>query len=149
MSVETWLVPGLLGAAIIEALLSATWNRAYFSIGFPLFFTEVPVAQAPLPTPTAANLEHHAKGDSFTPLAFHRGTGNTLFFRERLLDFALRIHYTPVMHGKIVFDHQRAIVAVTGLANWFPLLFLAFAAWLAPSAPFFRLFALVAIALVV
>jgi hypothetical protein len=147
MRIEFWIFAGLFGAAILEGILSATWNRIYFSVGLPVFVTEVPVAHAPQATPTAAEIERLFKDGLLVPLTFHRGSANAVFFREKLIDFSVRLRYTPTMHGRLVFDHQKATVTVLGIANWFSLLFLGVAAFLAPRSPFMRAFALFAISL--
>ena len=144
-----WLVPALIGLAILEPILAAIWIRPYFVLGLPIFVTEVEVEDAPQQTPTPIQVERHVREDSYVPFVFHKGAETSLLFREKLIDFSGRFSYTPVMHGRIVFDHQRRAVIVTGMARWSALFFLGAAAYLAPAAPFMRFFALFALLLFV
>jgi hypothetical protein len=116
----------VLGVAVLETILSMTWNRLYFSVGIPIFREDRVLNQPSQAPPTSGRLEKLVAKSAFPPFAF-RPIGENLFaFRERGWSGSWRLHYTPVVHGNLLLDPTSARLRVAGLANWFAIAFLAF-----------------------
>ena len=110
--------------AIFEILLSAAWNRWYFTWGIPLFRRKYggdPVRQA---VPTAEQLEYRMKGGLSHSIVFRELSATEYAFREKWLEFKLA-GSTPVLRGLMCWDVMSGEVIVTGYLNWYNLLFIA------------------------
>lgn len=118
--------PALIVVVALEMAASVFWVPAYFRFGVPIFRDRTASFNPGAPIPTSAALEDAINGKRYTDLVFRPLDEETFAFRESarpLFGQPGRFSYTPVMHGKIVFDRQQAAVVVTGLANWFPIFF--------------------------
>ena len=115
----------LIAALLVETVLSARWNRAYFRSGFLVFSKRIsPAGMAPaLPSPSA--LEMAVKSTWLPSLVFHQLSLSELAFRERLFEFRL-FSYTPVMHGLIDCRGAEHLILVQGRLNWSTVLFILF-----------------------
>jgi hypothetical protein len=110
---------------IAELVLSLRWNRAYFTIGVPIFRSRVdrPQGLADVPIEELTRRSATAAG---APLVFRHVAPNAIAFREK--PFGGTIHYAPLMRGVIRYTAGEASVVVAGLLNWtFLALLLAFA----------------------
>src|ERR1700690_424517 len=102
---------------LVEIFLSATWNKYYFSIGFPVFVQKVPASpQSEIP-PNIQNLEDEFLSSFTRKLVFKDLTSNEYGFREKLFEFR-PIRLSAVMHGHLKFDYSRRKVIVKGFADW-------------------------------
>lgn len=118
-----WIV---FGVAVLEIVLSLTWNRTYFTVGVPIFRRDLVMGQPGPAMPTPERLEKAMSKSVFPAFAFRALENNLLGFRERARSRSLRFHYTPVMHGNLLFEASHARLRVTGLTNWFTVAFLVF-----------------------
>lgn len=99
------------------------WIPAYFRRGVALFAESRPAFAPGAPIPSPEELEEALREAEWPDFVFRPLDDGSLAFRE---SWAWRpgLHtYTPVMHGRIDFDRERARVAVHGLANAFPFVF--------------------------
>lgn len=113
----------LIGSLIIEAFLSGTWNRVYFTLGLPIFVMRVPTELRHSNIPPLSQLEEHLCSTVLSSLVFREFEQNTYGFREKFFEFGLRLRYPSVMHGMLFFDFNNNQVVVKGYANWFMLFF--------------------------
>jgi len=109
----------------LEVLLSWKLNRFYFTIGLPLFKTDVGCGVTINPVPAAEQLtEALSRALSnkmvFSPIGSHRfafrGSFKATYF--------FHVPYLPVMHGSLSFDPLAGQVRIDGLANWYPFVIL-------------------------
>src|SRR4029079_2550212 len=114
-----------MGVALIETILSLTWNRFYFTIGVPILRIDLQAFSPGAPVPTSAALEVRVAESRFPPMVFRQLASDSYGFRERAWGGFLRFSYTPVMHGLLQFDKLGARVRFTGLLNWFVVVFTA------------------------
>lgn len=111
-----WFGLGIVGAvAIGEMVLSARWNRSYFTFGIPIFARRIE-RTAGLDRVPLAKLEKSAATVAGTPLVFRPLGQNLIAFREKA--FGGVLHYTPVMRGAIKSRPEESFVTVVGLVNW-------------------------------
>ncbi|HYI11998.1 MAG TPA: hypothetical protein VEK57_23285 [Thermoanaerobaculia bacterium] len=108
-------------AGIIDALLVVKWNRAYFTIGIPIFMRRVERPEGIADT-SLDDLETSSKTAGGAPLLFHRFAPDLIAFRDKV--FGGMMHYIPIMHGVIRHDLAEGVVRVMGILNWFPIAFL-------------------------
>jgi hypothetical protein len=114
------------GALIIslfaDIFLRAFWNKAYFTFGIPIFVIHIPVNKKFEGVPHQYLLEEEFQFDWFMPaLTFKANDSHTFFFREKFFGTPIKLRYLAVMHGLIIFEHDKKRVVVKGLANWFTL----------------------------
>lgn len=114
---EAWLVPAILVVLVVELFLSGAWIPFYFRNGLLLFYRRVQVAQAFTHLPSPEEIEGSLKRGYMPSLVVHRLDSRTYAFREKLFELNL-VGYTPIMHGLLSFNSERAEVVVTGFANW-------------------------------
>lgn len=113
--------------AILEAVLSGSWNRAYFDFGLPLLRLQIAVP-AMAGIPSAKELERYVATSDGSPLVFCRVSEHRIFFREIVWSIGERLSYAPVMRGVLTFDPIGAKVRLEGIANWSPIFLLVLAA---------------------
>jgi hypothetical protein len=106
----------------VEMILSATWNKTYFSFGLTLFEVNIPVNFHHVNIPPKSVFETQLRSVWLGSIAFREISHNTYGFREKLFQFRL-MRYSPVMHGLLIFDDVNSQVIVKGFANWFLLVF--------------------------
>lgn len=112
----------IIAIAIVETILSSTWNRAYFSYGIPIFSYE-PALRNPLPTKIdSKKLEYSQQPKYFVALKVHRFSDKLFGVREAAWGGFGAISYTPIMHGKIEI-RDNGQLRITGLVNWFTVFF--------------------------
>jgi hypothetical protein len=99
-------------------VLSLRWNRAYFVKGVPIFRTQLSAHLLEPALPSPDRMAERLEKSAFPPLVFHQLDETKLAFRERAAGAWLRIGYSPVMHGLLVFDRFAQRIEVTGLVNW-------------------------------
>ena len=112
----------LMAAAVLDALLAATWSPAYFRHGLPLFFKRFPARPQWNPAFPAASLDAEFTRPCFYSLAFRELSPTVYAFRERLFHISW-LRYLLVMHGLVEWDFARSRITVTGYANIFPVAF--------------------------
>jgi hypothetical protein len=103
---------------IVELVLSARWDRRYFSLGIPIFIFYIPVERHQKNIPSCMLLENNFKSRGFirnTSLLFRELDSNTIGFRESLLQLG---RYYSVMHGLLIFDNTNCQVVVKGYLDW-------------------------------
>ena len=112
----------LVVSLIVEAILSRTWNKVYFTSGIPIFAMRVPVELRHSIIPSSSQLEAHFHSTWTSSLAFKEVDLHTYAFREKFFEVRL-VGYSPIMHGVLIFNHNNNEVIVKGFANWFVLAF--------------------------
>lgn len=111
------MIPAILVVLIVEIFLSGAWIPFYFRNGLPLFQRRVQMAQAFTRLPSPEEIEGSLKRGYMPSLVVHSLDSHTYAFREKLFELNL-VGYTPIMHGLLSFNPERAEVVVTGFANW-------------------------------
>lgn len=111
--VATWLV---------EMILSATWNKTYFTTGFPAFVTRIPVEFRHGNIPSARQLEARFYSTWTSSLVFNEIDLHTFAFREKFFEFRL-FGYSSLMRGMLFFDYIHNQVTVKGFFDWTALCF--------------------------
>ena len=106
----------VLAITIVEIVLSAKWNRFYFTVGLPIFIRRVDRVTS-LQDQSLHELLQVATTVAATPLLFRRLGPDVIAFREKA--FGGSIHYTPIMHGVILRRPEEATAVVLGLVNWY------------------------------
>jgi hypothetical protein len=117
------LFPVIVVIAIVELIVSGTWQHFYFTTGIPLFKKSA-ILSGP-PELSAGLLNERYSGGLWAPLRFRQMSPHEVAFREAFLCFRL-MNYTPVMHGLVRYDESMNELQVIGLANWFAPLFIVF-----------------------
>jgi hypothetical protein len=113
-------------------VLSLRWNRAYFTIGLPIFVWRVERAGG-LVDLSLEDLARSGATAAGPSLVFHRLGPDAIAFREKPFSGSF-LHYTPIMHGVIRHRVEESSVVVMGLANWYAVaLVAAFASLLGKS----------------
>jgi hypothetical protein len=107
--------------AVVELVLSARWNRTYFTAGIPIFVRRVEKPDG-LANVDLEALEARTRPAAGAPLQFRHVDAATVAFREKLFSGGT-LHYTPIMHGVIRHTVGEPHVRVIGLANWFSVVF--------------------------
>ena len=108
----------LLALVMAEIGLLLAMNRAYYSVGVPLFRKRVPVHYVASSPPDPAALSGALSKSVFLPFLFKRLDGTEVGFREALgVRSLFKVSYPPLMHGLVVFDSASRQVVVTGYAN--------------------------------
>jgi hypothetical protein len=51
-------------------------------------------------------------------LTFKANDSRTFFFREKFFETPIKLRYLALMHGLIIFEHDKKQVVVKGIANW-------------------------------
>jgi hypothetical protein len=100
--------------AIAEVVLASKWNRAYFTIGVPIFSRRVD--RHGLSGISLDQLQQSSKTATAAPLMFRQLGPDVIAFREEMFG-----QYLPIMRGVIRHDPAEAAVSVKGLLNWFVL----------------------------
>lgn len=111
----------------IEAVVSARWKDFYFKLGLPLFSRAMSFNKFGFDLASIVQeLNNEFKGSVITPSIYFKDIDeDTIAVREKMLRFSL-FSYIPVMHGRVSFNQHFSEIRVTGLANWFPLVFIFF-----------------------
>ena len=110
----------LIISLLADIVLRASWNKMYFTVGIPIFIMSTPVNKKFEGVPHQYLLEEEFRFSWFAPaLTFKVNDSRSFFFCEKF--FGPPIRYLPIMHGLIVFEHDKKRVVVKGLANWFTL----------------------------
>ena len=118
-------VPVLLGTIAAEILLSGTFFKPYFMVGLPIFWRETG-CDGNMDPPLEFQLEDAIPTSSFAPLVFRKLDDERYGFRESAgFGGLFKLNYTPLMHGLLTFDSERKRVRVIGLANWYPIVLVA------------------------
>jgi hypothetical protein len=115
---------------IVDTILSAKWNRMYFTAGLPLLSIRIPVWPRKNDLPSCPDLEKQFHSGWGPSLVFRELDTNVYAFREKMLEFRL-FDSSPVMHGMLYFDSDTGQVFVKGHANWFILCFVLMASMVA------------------
>jgi len=106
-------------SALIETILSATWNKIYFSLGLPIFVKRIPVGPHYRNIPPSSQLEIRSHSARTKSLVFHKLDLNTYGFRREINGFShVNISYLSPMHGVLLFDYDNSEVVVKGFMNW-------------------------------
>jgi hypothetical protein len=103
---------------IVEIVLSARWNPAYFANGLPIFVSRID-RLAGLDGIDLESLTKSSATVAAAPFAFRR-LGDVIAFREKGIG---ALHYAPLMRGSIQHKSGEAQVVVKGLVNWSALAF--------------------------
>jgi hypothetical protein len=101
-----------------DIFLRTAWNKLYFTVGVPIFILRVPVKNPYQGIPYQYFFDEEFDSTWFDSLAFKAMDSRSYGFREKYFQPRL-LKYIPVMHGLIVFEHEKQQVVVKGLANWF------------------------------
>lgn len=124
---EAIFFPIVIGLLLVETILSGRWKKIYFEFGIPLFSKSIKLKKIGVEANVIAeDMNNEFKGTGYTSsLYFKLIDKNTIAFREKMFELSL-FSYTPIMHGKISLNNHSTTIKVTGLANWFPLIFIFF-----------------------
>ena len=125
----------LIISMLAEAILSAAWNKTYFTIGIPFFTRSIPVHVHHANIPSKSVFEGQAGLGS---IVFKEISPNSYGFREKLFQFRW-MRFSPIMHGLLIFDDANSQIVVKGFAHWSLLAFLAILIAFVPAIPFFIL----------
>lgn len=109
--------------SIIEIILSATWNKAYFKFGIPIFNKSVVVESHHTNIPNRFVLEKKFKKNWFDlyPSLFFRELENNVYsFRGSLIGF----RKGAGIFGNVIFDTENGLVTTKGYLSWSVLVFL-------------------------
>jgi hypothetical protein len=119
-------IPALLVLLLAELILLATWNKAYFSVGLPIYGRSIPLTGFGRGLPTESELEDEFEGSYWSkPYIFHAFSDHEYGFREELFSFRLfQRRSSSVMHGILIYDPNGQQIVVKGYANWSMLLVL-------------------------
>jgi hypothetical protein len=131
-----YIVPGLFGLILVEALASGTWWRPYFTNGLVVYREVVPLGHSGASVPGAEELSARFRGGLGPSLAFREIGPGEIAFRQVLFELKL-FTYTPVMHGLIRLKPESQQVEINGRANWFSIAFclvMAAFVWSTPEA---------------
>jgi len=105
----------VIAVIVVEIVLSAKWNRAYFTIGLPIFVRRVERPHG-LADVSFDDVQKRSANAAGTPLAFHRLDTNLIAFREKT--YGGMLHYAPLMRGVIHHTEGEQSVVLRGLVNW-------------------------------
>lgn len=107
---------------LLEIIISALWWRIYFIFGLPLYRRTIKVAVQKIQILSVQELEEALPELAWRPPLIVRQIGAMKFaFREKLL--FLGFSYVPVMHCCMNYDSNKKELVISGLANWYALLF--------------------------
>ena len=107
---------------LLEIIMSGLWWRGYFIFGLPLYKNTVKTDFDKIRLLSAQELEEALPELAWRPPLLVRQIGPAKFaFREKLL--FLGFSYAPVMHGVMRYDQNNKELVISGLANWYALLF--------------------------
>jgi hypothetical protein len=105
-----------------DIFLRFFWNKVYFTFGIPIFVMRIPVNKKYEGIPHQYLFEEEFPSGLFMPaLTFKPNDSRTFFFREEFFGTPIRLRYWAIMHGLIIFEHNKKQVVVKGIANWFTL----------------------------
>lgn len=107
----------LLMSLFADIFLRATWNTMYFTVGVPIFFTRLPVQAQYKGIPFQYLFEEEFETVWPSSMLFKQIDARCYAFREKLLHARL-LRYISLMHGLVIFDHEKSQVVVKGFANW-------------------------------
>jgi hypothetical protein len=112
-------VLGTLIIYVLDVLLASSWNRAYFTLGLPIFVRRLPVTSMRYHLPEPGLLEAEFQKNSMgRSLAFKAIDANQYFFRDRVFELRrLGVKSNSIMHGTLRYDPASQQVVVVGLAN--------------------------------
>jgi len=117
---EKVIFVALIISLFADTFLRAFWNKAYFTFGIPIFVMRISVNKKYEGVPHQYLLEKEFQSDWFMPaLTFKANDSCTFFFREEFLGTPIKLRYLALMHGLIIFEHDKKQVIVKGIANWF------------------------------
>ncbi len=112
----------LIASLFADIVLRPSWNNVYFTFGIPIFVMRIPVSEKYKGSPHQYLLEEEFQSNWIAPpITFKANDPHSFFFREKYFQIPLRMMYLPIMHGVLIFDHEKKQVVVKGIANWFPL----------------------------
>jgi hypothetical protein len=100
---------------VLEMVLSVKWNRAYYTVGFPIFLKRVDTTLR-LDDLSFEQLQKSTATAAGAPLVFKRVAPDAIAFRDQPL--AGFLHYAPLMRGVIRRREGEAAIVVAGLVNW-------------------------------
>src|SRR5271157_4795365 len=132
---ETYLLI-LVVLILFEAVMSLTWNSAYFRHGVVLFHKEAQFRSGHRTLPMSADAieSEFDQASSGQKMLFREVAPGMIGFREKWFNFRFTaFRYSPVMHGIIVTDTTSGKYVVKGIANWTVFFVFAYSIWL--SAP--------------
>lgn len=116
------IIRTLVVIGILEIITSGLWWRLYFIFGLPLYKRTIRTDFDKLPLISAQEIEDALPELAWRPPLLVRQIGPTNFaFREKFL--FLGFSYVPVMHGIMRYDQDNKELIISGLANWYALLF--------------------------
>jgi hypothetical protein len=115
----------VLAIVAVEVFLSGTLSSFYFTVGIPIFRRESVSPRTANAPPSTKRLEVSFGRGAYAGMIFRRLNDSQYAFRELMWDGFFRFHYTPMMHGLMTFDRDNGKVRVVGMANWFPIAFIA------------------------
>jgi hypothetical protein len=108
-----WLFPGMILVAVVEIILSSTWNVVYFKYGLPVFRRSYDTIPGHYKVPSVADLEAVLKSRFSHSVVFKQLDSHEYAFREKAFEFTW-FHATPVMHGLLRWHPESGKVTVVG-----------------------------------
>jgi len=117
----------LIAISLIETILSATWNKAYFKFGIPVFIKNITVVPHHTNIPNRLLFENKFRTkwfELYPPLFFREIENNVYGFRGSLIG----LRNGSGIFGVVIFDAENDLVTVKGNLSWGMVVFLLF--WL-------------------
>jgi hypothetical protein len=111
------IIVTLLISLFADTVLRATWNKMYFTIGVPIFFMRLPVNTPYQGIPFRYLFEEEFESAWPSAMVLKQMDAHSYAFREKLLH-TLLLQYISLMHGLVIFEHEKSQVVVKGFANW-------------------------------
>jgi hypothetical protein len=115
---SSWLFPAMLIVAVVEIILSSTWNAFYFRYGLPIFRRSYDTISGHYNVPSVEELEAALKSRFSHSVVFKQLDSHEYAFREKAFEFTW-FHATPVMHGLLSWHPESGKVTIVGRVNWF------------------------------
>ena len=109
-------------ASLTEMILSATWNKIYFTFGIPIVVKKISVSFHHTNTPDCFIFEKKFKSNWFDlhPSLFFREVEKGIYgFRGALIG----LRRGSGIYGVLIFDSKNNLVTVKGYMNWSALCF--------------------------
>lgn len=107
--------------ALLEWILSATWNRFYFTVGLPIYSRDVLTYRYRADLPSTDDLESLFPSSFWSrQLKFHAFSPDEYGFRNEY-SFTRKNSF-ETMHGLLVYDTAENRIIVRGYLNWSTLL---------------------------
>ena len=113
-------------ATLIEHAISGTWNAKYFKKGICIYNKIVKIKKVQDIESLNSRLIQYSKSEkNIECFRYRQIDKENIAFREKQFSFNdFGVRYSPIMHGNIYINNNKSEITITGLLNWFFILFL-------------------------